>query len=262
MRDYKSLIYQWIKPLRKVKEFQEIAKVEDIEFLRLYGLSERALSNMFIEYADEEGISRLEKITGIYPDINDTLDARRARLYLYWNDKEPYTEEELRNRLITVCGDLSGFDIIPDYPNYAIEILTRVGGYGVFDEITSMLDYFLPANLELNLHNELEEESSSNVSLAVGSAMCMSYEITNDVNADYSQALRVAPGMVAAEAMVSEITNDIEGAYSSDIPVRGGIAAAGAFDLTVTNDINVSKTIEGTDHNMGGMVSTSMVINA
>jgi hypothetical protein len=216
---------------------------------------------MFIEYADEDGIARLEKIAGIYPDKEDTLDARRSRLYLYWNEKEPYTEEELRNRLITLCGE-DGFDITIDFLNYGIEIVTRTGVYGLFDEITHMLDYILPANLLLNLHNELEEGSEVKNTLAVGSAMCMSYEITNDVNADYSQALRVAPGMVATEAMVSEITNDIEGAYSSDIPVRGGIAAAGAFDLTVTNDINVSKTIEGTDHNMGGMVSTSMVINA
>lgn len=37
MRDNVQIIKYWIKELRRVAEFKEIAKTEDIEFLRLYG---------------------------------------------------------------------------------------------------------------------------------------------------------------------------------------------------------------------------------
>ena len=225
MKEYKSLIYQWIKPLRKIKEFQEIAKVEDIEFQRLYGIAERALLNMFIEYADADGIAHLEKIVGIYPDSRDTLDARRARLYLYWNEKEPYTEEELKNRLLTLCGDLDGFDVITDYPNYKIEIVTRTGVFGLFDEITHMLDYLLPCNLLLNLHNEIEEESTTGVYSGGKTITAMSYSITNDIDATYPLSGGYYVGNPVATAMDSTVTNDIAGEvvstanqYIGDIP--------------------------------------------
>ena len=177
MREYTSLINEWIKPLRKVKEFQEIAKVEDLEFQRLYGLADKALLNMFIEWADETGIARLEKITGIYSDVSDPLETRRTRLYMYWLEKAPYTEENLRERLYAMCGSLGGYELNTDYPNYAIEIITRVKVYGVFDQITSMLDYFLPANLELTLLNQLEGESTTGVTIGSPVTVAMIYTI-------------------------------------------------------------------------------------
>lgn len=181
MRDYTSLIYEWIKPLRKIKEFQEIAKVEDIEFQRFYGFAERVLLNMFIEYADRDTIARLERIVGIYPDPQDSLEYRRARLYVYWIDKEAYTEENLREILVTICGDLSKFDIITDYPNYIIEIITRLTEYGVFDEVSSMLDYYLPVNLKLILENKLTGESTSGLYFGTVVTTAMAYTITNAV---------------------------------------------------------------------------------
>lgn len=154
MRDSVNIIEYWIKELRKIREFQEIAKTENLEFLRLYGETDRTLKNLFIETADEYGVKRLEKIAGIYPEAEDTLTQRKARLYVYWNDKEPYTEGGLKQRLENLCG-AGNYEIISDYKNYLIHIITNVGGYGIFDEITRILDYFLPANLVLDLKNSL-----------------------------------------------------------------------------------------------------------
>lgn len=181
MRDNVQIIKYWIKELRRVAEFKEIAKTEDIEFLRLYGETDRALKNLFIETADEYGVKRLEKVAGIYPDAEDTLEQRKARLYVYWNDKEPYTEGELRNRLESLCG-AGNYEIDSDYRNFLIRIITNVGGYGIFDEITKMLDYFLPANLVLDLQNVLRGEGSAGIYYGVGGVTAMSYTVTNDIN--------------------------------------------------------------------------------
>ena len=47
MRDNVQIIKYWIKELRRVAEFKEIAKTEDIEFLRLYGETDRALKSVY-----------------------------------------------------------------------------------------------------------------------------------------------------------------------------------------------------------------------
>ena len=141
MRDNVQIIKYWIKELRRVAEFKEIAKTEDIEFLRLYGETDRALKNLFIETADEYGVKRLEKVAGIYPDSEDTLEQRKARLYVYWNDKEPYTEGELRNRLESLCG-AGNYEIDSDYRNFLIRIITNVGGYGILMKSQKCLTTF------------------------------------------------------------------------------------------------------------------------
>ena len=224
MRDNVQIIKYWIKELRRVAEFKEIAKTEDIEFLRLYGETDRALKNLFIETADEYGVKRLEKVAGIYPDSEDTLEQRKARLYVYWNNKEPYTEGELRNRLESLCG-AGNYEIDSDYRNFLIRIITNVGGYGIFDEITKMLDYFLPANLVLDLQNVLRGEGSAGIYYGVGGVTAMSYTVTNDIKGEYplTQELYVAhPFLTASEGV---ITNDISESYSSELTLYPGVGS-------------------------------------
>lgn len=225
MRDNVQIIKYWIKELRRVAEFKEIAKTEDIEFLRLYGETDRALKNLFIETADEYGVKRLEKVAGIYPDAEDTLEQRKARLYVYWNDKEPYTEGELRNRLESLCG-AGNYEIDSDYRNFLIRIITNVGGYGIFDEITKMLDYFLPANLVLDLQNVLRGEGSAGIYYGVGGVTAMSYTVTNDIKGEYplTQELYVAHPFLTASKGV--ITNDISESYSSELTLYPGVGSA------------------------------------
>lgn len=258
MRDSINILKYWIKELRRVKEFQEIAKVEDIEFLRLYGETQRALNNFFIEYADEYGISRLEKICGIYPDVNDTLENRRARLYVYWNDKNPYTERELINRLVNICGE-GNVEVISDYPNFLIQIITHVGGYGIFDEVARMLDYFLPANLLLDLLNALYEEGSTGIYYGVGTTTAVSYTITNDIKADYPLENHLYTGVPVLTLSEHEITNDIKAAYSSDMPLNTGSSMLYALETVITNDIN-SKAELNEEKTVGNAVTNSMII--
>lgn len=154
MRLNLDMIKYWIPELRKIPEFRELAKVWEIEFKKLYECTQKTLDDTFIDTASEDGIKRLEKIAGIYPDEGDSLKHRRTRLYSYWNDRKPYTEGELYNRLKALCGS-SDFEIKPDYRNFLIQIITHVGGVGVMEEIEYMLDYFIPANLIVELKNIL-----------------------------------------------------------------------------------------------------------
>lgn len=258
MRDKFDILSYWIKEIRRIIEFQEIAKVENIEFLRLYGATDRALKNMFIETADEDGIKRLEEIARIYPEPEDTLEQRRARLYVYWNDKEPYTEEELRGKLESLCGE-GNFEINSDYKNFFIQILTHVGGYGIFDEVTRMLDYFLPANLVLDLQNAISGQTSAGLYYGVGGVTAIAYTVTNDIEESYpldQQFYFAHPMVVASEALS---TNDISGEYTSDLALSHGMGTVQAFELSVTNDINSVNELSE-EKAMGSVVTTSQII--
>lgn len=258
MRDSINILKYWIKELRRVKEFQEIAKVEDIEFLRLYGETQRALNNFFIEYADEYGISRLEKVCGIYPDINDTLESRRARLYVYWNDKNPYTEIELITRLENICGK-GNVELISDYPNYFLQIITHVSGYGIFDEVARLLEYFLPANLILDLQNLIHEEGSTGIYYGVGAATALSYTVTNDVKADYPLENNLYTGVPVVLASEHMVTNDIEAVYASGMSLNTGAGVLHAAETTITNDINTRAELSE-EKAVGNAVTTSVII--
>ena len=229
MRGDFNIIEYWIKQLRKIKEFQEIAKVENHEFERLYGATDRAIDNLFIETADEAAIKHFEKICNIFPDSTDTLEYRRSRLYSYWAEKRPYTKEELWNRLNILCG--GNFEIIPEYTNYIIHIITSVGIEGLFNEITHVLDYFLPANLELDLQNKLTEDSNTGFYSGIATQTAISYTVTNDINEVYPIDGGVGIATVTVEALNPEITNDI----------------------SVEHNINENA-------NLGSLVSTSMVL--
>lgn len=231
MRGSFNLIEYWIKQLRKIKEFQEIAKVENHEFERLYGATDRAIENLFIETADETAIKRFEKICNIFPDATDTLEYRRSRLYSYWAEKRPYTEEELWNRLNILCE--GNFQIEPEYENYIIHIITSVGIEGLFNEITHVLDYFLPANLDLDLQNRLTEESNTGFYSGIATQTAISYEITNDINEVYPIDGNVGIATVTIDALSSEITNDISVEHNIEENANVGSLISTSFVLTV-----------------------------
>ena len=54
--------------IKKMREIQEIAKGEDIEFQKLDVAIKRASQNMFVATADEAGLERLEGLLGITPN--------------------------------------------------------------------------------------------------------------------------------------------------------------------------------------------------
>lgn len=258
MRLNLDMIKYWIPELRKIPEFRELAKVWDIEFKRLYGCTQKTLDDTFIDTSSEDGINRLEKIAGIYPDEGDSLEHRRTRLYSYWNDRKPYTEEELYNRLRTLCGS-SNFEINSDYRKFFLQIITHVGGTGVMEEIEYMLDYFIPSNLIVELKNILTGGSTAGIFFGVGTVTSMAYTITNDIESIYPfiNDLYIAHPMVwASETLV---TNDISGSYKSEMMLNQGVVPIRAVKLQVTNDIN-SKAELIEEKTIGAVVSTSQII--
>ena len=75
-------------------------QAENPEFRLVWEGADKVLYNEFILTADESGISRFEKILGILPLNEDTLESRRARVQSRWFNEIPYTMKALVLKLI------------------------------------------------------------------------------------------------------------------------------------------------------------------
>ena len=65
--------------MQDYKEPAAALEAENPEFTLVWKAADKVLYNHFISTADEYGIARREKLLGIYPSDDDTLDSRRAR---------------------------------------------------------------------------------------------------------------------------------------------------------------------------------------
>ena len=239
-----DLLGYWMPVLRQLKEFKEIAKAETPELKYILEQIERTLNNMFIETADEYGIKRFEDMMGIYPEAGASLETRRFNVLVKWNDKVPYTEKELYNRLISICGD-DNFSVNPDYKNYFVEIITHLGIEGAFDTISSILQDMIPCNLVLDLKNTLEEGNTTPFSVAVVSCVAMRYQITNDINPKVATKSPMYYGVGLGRAGTHIITHDIKSTVnqSSDLSVAQALSTGGSSGA-ITMDIAVKDEVE------------------
>lgn len=145
-----NLINYLIPKLKAIKEYIEITKSEDVELNNLLIALDTTLDNMFIQTADEAGISRFEKLMGIKPATGEALDDRRFNVATKWVDEIPYSEAVLNNTLTLLCGE-EGYRLVKDYAQYKIDILINLGKSDQFDAVVNKLSDMMPCNLIYNV---------------------------------------------------------------------------------------------------------------
>lgn len=252
-----DLLSYWMPVLRQIKELKEIAKAEEPELRYILEACDRTLRNMFITTADEYGISRFESMMGIFPDEGSDLETRRFNVLIKWDDKVPYTDEELHNRLLSLCG--SEFEIIPQYEEYKINITTELGVKGAFDAVTTLIMDMLPCNIELLLKNILKAIKTSPLSVGVVLSTAMSYQITNDINKEYLTTNPLIFGTGLSRAGTHIITHDVGINTTLEAPVNGAIGVGVAYTTLITNDMDSKATSNG-NSTVATPVSTATVI--
>lgn len=254
-----DLLSYWMPVLRQLKELKEIAKTEEPELRYLLEACDRTLRNMFITTADEYGISRFESMMGIFPDEDTDLETRRFNVLIKWNDKVPYTDEELFNRLLSLCGSEDKFSITPHYEEYTIDITTELGVKGAFDAVTTLIMDMLPCNLELILRNILKADKVTPLYVGVAISTAMSYQITHDINKKYLANNPLTFGIGLSRAGTHIVTHDVGLASSLEAPVIGAIGVGVAQTTLITHDMDREAHISG-NSTVGTPVSTATVI--
>lgn len=143
------------------KETDLTLTAENPEFMFVWQAADRTLKNEFIAIADEYGISRFEKILGIYPADTDTLENRRMRVQNKWFNATPYTIRMLAAKMAELLGDEHCFSIWADFEKaYELKLTIYNTGGLRFDnnhieEIKYLMDVMVPLNIRYRLNDRI-----------------------------------------------------------------------------------------------------------
>ena len=216
--------------LLEYKELDKLLDAEQPEFQTLVSECEKLLNNFFIDTADADGIARFEKVTGILPSTGDTLEMRRNRLFVRWNDITPYTVKTLWNKIVGIQGN-DNIEIEVSTSAYEITITTHMEKRGQVDDLAYLLKVIMPCNLKIISNNHLEGQSKGTVRQAAGLGM------TN----------------------VMFLTNDLTGNYQASAPANAAVGSVQTNTLFLTNDLNQTLTINGNLYGSNGMSETENI---
>ncbi|MCI8409091.1 MAG: DUF2313 domain-containing protein [Lachnospiraceae bacterium] len=160
--EHKKLIEYLPAFMQQFVEMKEIMKMEDIEVDRIESNIQKVLDNAFMNDCDEYGIKKYEELLHITPDKEDTLESRRARVLLRWNDTLPYTWRTLKRKLDTFCGK-NNYELEGDLKNYSLIVKTHLSMPGQVQELEKMIERIIPINIYVFYENHLNYDLDSTV---------------------------------------------------------------------------------------------------
>ena len=165
--------------IKRIKEIQEIAKAEDIEFTKLRSYMKIGEENTFILTADEEGIAQFENIMGISPTKGEKLEIRRARVLAKWYDIMPFNMKTLRKKMEAICnGRKFEIDVQDGEREASIKVFIEPDVEYMLHEAQKMLEEFIPVNMYYLVTGSVKREKE--VRLHAGSTKNLFIKIKAD----------------------------------------------------------------------------------
>lgn len=154
---------------------QAIMTAENPEFQAVSDEGQVVLDNTFIMHCDESGISRFEKMLGIYPVPTDTLDSRQSRVLTRWNEVVPYTLKAFISKLTAAQGN-GNIQITFLNDQYKIQVVTHLEKHGQQDDLAYLFKTVLPCNLAVESINILDAQT--NAEMMFGNAITITEMIS------------------------------------------------------------------------------------
>ena len=141
--------------MQSYKEPVAALDAENPEFQIIWKATDKVLRNRFISTADEYGISRFEKMLGIYPSEEDTLESRRSRVQSKWFSQLPYTIRVLLQKLTVLCEN-TDFSMSHDFDvGYTLTLETDLELFGQVEELEHIINTMIPANIVVVSKNSI-----------------------------------------------------------------------------------------------------------
>ena len=156
------------KVLQPIEEYKTTNEDLDVELNLLDSQINSILKEVIANTASEYGIQRWENSLGLTHSETDSLELRRFRITNILTNKLPYTYRWLRNKLIEITGDSSGWALNIDNNNYTIVVTLTHMDLDMMAEVQKNLRYAIPANMILEMGSD--EPIPSDL-IRVGTAM-------------------------------------------------------------------------------------------
>lgn len=195
------ILIDYLPPfLQGYREMQAIMTAENPEFQAVSDEGQVVLDNTFIMHCDEKGISRFEKMLGIYPLPTDTLDSRQSRVLTRWNDVVPYTLKAFISKLTALQGN-DNIQITFFNDQYKIQVVTHLEKHGQQDDLAYLFKTVLPCNLVVESINILDAQLSGEIMFGSGITYTSIEFITNDIKETFDEVsdMRFGNGITSTE---------------------------------------------------------------
>jgi hypothetical protein len=180
--------------MQQYKEPVAALKAEDPEFLIVWKAVDKILYNHFISTCDEYGIGRYEKMLGIYPTSEDTLESRRSRVQSKWFNTIPYTMRVFIQKLTVLCND-TDFTLSHNFTEgYTLNIDTDLELFGQVEELEYIITTMIPENIVVISQNNIPCNAWGSVFMGGGICFVNDFNITNDFRETFSVESNVAFG--------------------------------------------------------------------
>ena len=160
---------QYLPPfLLKFRELQALFHAEEPEFQTVMAESNRAMNNLFVDTADEEGVARREAIIGIKPASEDTLDDRKQTIISESYDNIPFTYRALVQRLKMAQGNDDVRVVYDDVDPYLLHISTFATTQAQKDRTDRIIETMIPANMSYSTANAVMCEGTVTLHYGIG----------------------------------------------------------------------------------------------
>lgn len=181
------------KVLQPIEEYKTTNEDLDIELDLLNTQIDSILKEVIANTATEYGISRWENTLGLTHSESDSLELRRFRITNILTNKLPYTYRWLRNKLIEITGDSSGWALNIDNDNYTIVVTLTHMDLDMMAEVQKNLRYAIPANMVLEMGSD-EPIPSDLIRVGTTMVVATKWFITGYVDIDFKTYGQVRDG--------------------------------------------------------------------
>lgn len=231
--------------MQNYKEPVAALEAENPEFAIIWKSTDKVLYNHFISKADEYGISRFEKLLGIYPTADDTLESRRLRIQSKWFNTIPYTMKVLLQKLTVLCGNTS-FVLTNNFTEgYTMNLVTDLELYGQVDELEYIINTMFPENIVIVSENKIPCNAEGSALFGGGICFINAFTVTNDFIETYDVQGSALVGGGTVHTDLVQLSNDsIEQHTASGAAVFGG-GVVETQNVTVTEDFNETMRADG-----------------
>lgn len=190
-------------------EIKAIMQTENPELDQSWLDIQIPLSDAFIMDCDEYGIKKYETLVGIIPNPEDTLDERKAKVIVWWNNFIPYTYRVLVRRLNELCG-ADNYDISGNLENYELILKINLMLGGQVQSLEHLIIQILPMNINCNVKNEFVCNIDGFMGCVGGVCAIEKVVITSDFKENWNlDGTSMSRGVIDNVASL-QISNDIK----------------------------------------------------
>lgn len=136
--------------LAEYEELKALGQAIEFELDEFHKQIESVHHNLMASTADEDGLKRFEKIYGLYPTDDATIEDRRLAILAKMTAKMPYTKRALATLLDSLVGE-DGYTLRIETAEYMVYVAVELKRMNQINAISDLLRKVIPANMGYDL---------------------------------------------------------------------------------------------------------------